>query len=204
MPTGLAADGTYGAGARHTFDMTAEEAWRNWAEAKGLGRWLSPARASFKEGDLTTLKDGTDVVVIRARPPTLLRIRLNRIDWPRPRTAQLRVLPAARGHTVALHAEGLPDATTRADYIQRWTKALTGEASATTTKVAANSASAKKTSTRKTAVTKSAAKKTSTRKTVAKKSAAKKPSARKPAAKKPSTRKPAAKKSSTRKTPARR
>ncbi|MFY2563212.1 hypothetical protein ACN469_36790 [Corallococcus terminator] len=184
MPTGLAADGTYGAGARRTFDLTAEEAWRNWADAKGLGRWLSPAQASLKEGDLTTLKDGTDVVAIRARPPTLLRIRLNRIDWPRPRTAQLRVLPAARGVTVALHAEGLPDATTRADYIQRWTKALTGGASTPAKKTATRKAPAKKTATRT-----SATKKASTRKTAAKKATVKKTAARKPAVKRPSARK---------------
>lgn len=186
MPTGLAADGTYAAGARHTFDMTAEEAWRNWADAKGVGRWLAPAKASFEEGDLTTLKDGTDVVVIRARPPTLLRIRLNRLEWPRPRTAQLRVLPAARGVTVALHAEGLPDATTRADYIERWTKALAGGATAPAKETAAK---AKKTSTREAAVKKTATKKASTRKAATTKTAAKKASTRKPAVKRPSARK---------------
>lgn len=191
MPTGLAADGTYAAGARHTFDMTAEEAWRNWADAKGVGRWLAPARASFKEGDLTTLKDDTDVVVIRARPPTLLRIRLNRLEWTRPRTAQLRVLPAARGVTVALHAEGLPDAATRADYIQRWTKALTGGGTAPSKK--ATSAKAKKTSTRKTAAKKA---------TTAKKAAVKKASTTKTASKKASTRKPAVKRPMARKKPA--
>lgn len=186
MPAGLAADGTYAAGARRTFDMTAEEAWRNWADARGLGRWLSPAKATLNEGDLTTLNDGTDVVVIRARPPTLLRIRLNRLEWTRPRTAQLRVLPAARGVTVALHAEALPDATTRADYIQRWTKALTSGATAPAKK--ATSAKAKKTSPRKVA-----AKKTSTAKTAAKKATtAKKSSTRKPPVKRPSARKKSA------------
>ncbi|MCP3063944.1 hypothetical protein LXT21_34720 [Myxococcus sp. K38C18041901] len=126
MLAGLAADGTYAAGARHTMDVSAEDAWRNWAEGSGLGRWLSSPRTALKEGERTTLKDGTEVLAVRVRPPALLRIRLTRADWPRPRTAQLRVLPAARGHTVALHMEGLPDAASRAGYIQQWKKALSG------------------------------------------------------------------------------
>ncbi|AGC48070.1 hypothetical protein MYSTI_06797 [Myxococcus stipitatus DSM 14675] len=146
MPTGLTADGSYQAGARRTMDLTAQDAWRNWAEAQGLGRWLSQARTALKEGEKTTLQDGTQVLAVRVRPPSLLRIRLSRADWPHPRTAQLRVLAAARGSTVALHMEGLPDAQARAEYIEHWNAALTGAPQATATKAASapKAASAKK------------------------------------------------------------
>ncbi|QSQ13146.1 hypothetical protein [Myxococcus landrumensis] len=184
MPTGLTADGSYQAGARRTMDLTAQDAWRNWAEAQGLGRWLSQARTALTEGEETTLADGTHVLAVRVRPPSLLRIRLSRADWPQPRTAQLRVLAAARGSTVALHMEGLPDAAARAGYIEHWNAALTGARApdAKKTTVAKKAASAKKTTVAKKAAS---AKKT----TVAKKAAsAKKVPARNSAGKKPSAR----------------
>ncbi|WP_338863814.1 SRPBCC domain-containing protein [Myxococcus stipitatus] len=206
MPTGLTADGSYQAGARRTMDLTAQDAWRNWAEAHGLGRWLSQARTALKEGEETTLADGTHVLVVRVRPPSLLRIRLSRAEWPHPRTAQLRVLAAARGSTVALHMEGLPTAESRAEYIERWNAALTGASSPSTSAREATSAPAKKaaaapkaTSAKKSAAPKKAA--AAKKPTLAKKAAAtKKPTLAKKAAtaKSRPARKTAVKKSSVR------
>ncbi|WP_342376123.1 hypothetical protein NVS55_33335 [Myxococcus stipitatus] len=184
MPTGLTADGSFQAGARRTMDLTAQDAWRNWAEAQGLGRWLSQARTALKEGEETTLEDGTQVLAVRVRPPSLLRIRLSRADWPHPRTAQLRVLAAARGSTVALHMEGLPDAAARAEYIEHWNAALTGAPVLAAKKAASKpkAAPAKKAPVAKKAapakkapVAKKAA---SAKKSPARKSVGKKPSAR--------------------------
>ncbi|MCP3100266.1 hypothetical protein LZ198_15455 [Myxococcus sp. K15C18031901] len=104
--------------------MTAEDAWRNWAQGEGLGRWLEPSGAELQEGQEATLKDGTWVMPIRVRPPHQLRIRLRRPRQAQPWTAQLRVLPAARGVTIALHAEGLTDEATRTAFIARWNQAL--------------------------------------------------------------------------------
>jgi hypothetical protein len=84
LPNGLAADGTYAAGVRRTFEMTAEDAWSNWSGPTGLARWLS----GYK----------------------------------------LRVLSTARDVTVALHLERLPDAATRAEMMERWTRVLEGGA----------------------------------------------------------------------------
>ncbi|AKF86923.1 hypothetical protein MFUL124B02_35765 [Myxococcus fulvus 124B02] len=173
-------------------DVSAEDAWRNWAEGAGLGRWLSSPRTALKEGERTTLKDGTEVLAVRVRPPALLRIRLTRTDWPRPRTAQLRVLPAARGHTVALHMEGLPDAASRAEYIQQWKLALSGLETTPAKKSAPKKTGAKATSKQKTGARKAPAKKASARKVATKKTGAKatskqKASARKTPLKKAST-----------------
>ncbi|MFY1826895.1 hypothetical protein ACN47A_13330 [Myxococcus fulvus] len=188
MLAGLAADGTYAAGARHTVDVSAEDAWRNWAEGSGLGRWLSSPRTALKEGERTTLKDGTEVLAVRVRPPALLRIRLTRADWPRPRTAQLRVLPAARGNTIALHMEGLPDAASRAEYIQQWKEALSGLASAPAKKAGTKATSKRNAGARKAPTKTSGARGVATKKTGAKAASKQKAGARKTPTKKASTR----------------
>lgn len=153
MPNGRAADGTYAAGVRRTFELTAEDAWTNWGGPEGLQRWLGRAKKSLEEGAETVLADGTRVKAIRVRPPSHLRIRLEREDWSQARTAQLRVLRAARGVTIALHAEGLPDAATRADLIERWTQALAGGAAAPVKKAATRRKTASKASAWKPAAT---------------------------------------------------
>ncbi|MCE9672088.1 hypothetical protein LY474_30210 [Myxococcus stipitatus] len=151
MPTGLTTDGSFNAGARRTVDMTAEDAWRNWAQGQGLGRWLEPSASTLTEGQEATLKDGTWVLPVRVRPPHHLRVRLRRARQARAWTAQLRILPAARGVTIALHAEGLLDAATRAAFIERWTKELEAIPSAkpTATKPPARKAPADKAQARK-------------------------------------------------------
>ena len=174
MPTGLTANGSFNAGARRTVDMTAEDAWRNWAQGQGLGRWLEPSAGPLKEGQEATLKDGTWVLPVRVRPPHHLRVRLKRARQASAWTAQLRILPAARGVTIALHAEGLLDAATRSAFIERWTKELEAIPSAKpmATKPPARKASAarpgkgapaRKASARKTAVAKPLDKKSATR-----------------------------------------
>jgi uncharacterized protein YndB with AHSA1/START domain len=149
MPNGLAADGTYAAGVRRTFEMTAEDAWRNWSGPAGLARWLSGYKGTLEEGMEAVLADGTRMKVIRVKPPSQLRIRLERDEWPHSRTAQLRVLSAARGVTIALHLERLPDAATRAEAIERWTRVLEGGAKEATRKRPAGKAAGKKAPARK-------------------------------------------------------
>ncbi|MCY1047131.1 hypothetical protein OV208_37865 [Corallococcus sp. bb12-1] len=73
---------------------------------------------------MTSLPDGTRVTVVRCVPAKQLRLRLEREEWGRARTVQLRLIPSVHGITVALHAEGLPDAGTREETLARWTQAL--------------------------------------------------------------------------------
>ena len=124
MPTGRLANGQYQAGARRTFATTETAAWKQWTGAAGLARWLGPLEGRLEEGQSFAAPDGTRVTVIRAKPPSQLRLRLEHADWPHARTAQLRVLPAASGVTVALHLEGLPDAATREHTLARWKQVL--------------------------------------------------------------------------------
>lgn len=124
MSTGRVAGGGYQAGVRRSFAVGSEMAWAAWGEASGLVRWVGTCAQALTEGGQVTLADGTRVKVVRQVPPRQLRLRLERDDWPRARTVQLRVLPSVHGVTVALHAEGLPDAGAREETLARWTRAL--------------------------------------------------------------------------------
>lgn len=124
MSTGRTADGGYQAGVRRSFAVGSEMAWAAWGEDAGLMRWVGSCSQPLKEGAQVSLSDGTRVKVVRRVPPQQLRLRLEHAKWPRARTVQLRVLPSVHGVTVALHAEGLPDAGTREELLARWTGAL--------------------------------------------------------------------------------
>ncbi|RKG66434.1 hypothetical protein D7V80_19695 [Corallococcus sp. CA054B] len=109
---------------RRSFAVGSEMAWAAWGEASGLVRWVGACAQALTEGEQVALADGTRITVVRQVPPKQLRLRLERDDWPRARTVQLRVLPSVHGVTVALHAEGLPDADAREKTLARWTRAL--------------------------------------------------------------------------------
>ncbi|RKH84374.1 hypothetical protein D7Y21_24805 [Corallococcus sp. AB045] len=126
MSTGRVAGGGYQAGVRRSFAVGSEMAWAAWGEASGLARWVGGGAQALTEGEQVALADGTRITVVRQVPPRQLRLRLERDDWPRARTVQLRVLPSVHGVTVALHAEGLPDADAREKLLARWTRALEG------------------------------------------------------------------------------
>ncbi|MFP2898622.1 hypothetical protein [Corallococcus sp. 4LFB] len=87
-------------------------------------RWVGACSQPLTEGEQVSLSDGTRLKVVRRVPPRQLRLRLEHAKWPRARTVQLRVLPSVHGVTVALHAEGLPDAGAREETLGRWTRAL--------------------------------------------------------------------------------
>ncbi|RKG84093.1 hypothetical protein D7V88_22680 [Corallococcus terminator] len=89
-------------------------------------RWVGALQPPLKEGTVTSLPDGTRVTVVRCVPAKQLRLRLERDGWSRARTVQLRLIPSVHGITVALHAEGLPDAGAREETLARWTHALEG------------------------------------------------------------------------------
>ncbi len=124
MSTGRVAAGGYQAGVRRSFAVGSEMAWAAWGEPSGLVRWVGACTQELTEGARVELADGTRIQVVRQVPPRQLRLRLERDEWPRARTVQLRVLPSVHGVTVALHAEGLPDASAREEVLARWTRAL--------------------------------------------------------------------------------
>ncbi|MBN8226078.1 hypothetical protein JYK02_00980 [Corallococcus macrosporus] len=124
MSTGRTADGGYQAGVRRSYAVGSEMAWAAWGEEAGLVRWVGACSQPLTQGEQVSLPDGTRLKVVRRVPPQQLRLRLERDEWPRARTVQLRVLPSVHGVTVALHAEGLPDAEAREETLARWTRAL--------------------------------------------------------------------------------
>lgn len=126
MSTGRLAGGGFQAGVRRSFAVGSEMAWSAWGEGVGLARWVGAYRQPLAEGEQAALPDGTRVTVVRCVPPRQLRLRLERDEWPRARTVQLRVLPSVHGVTVALHAEGLRDEAEREQFLAQWTHALKG------------------------------------------------------------------------------
>ncbi|WP_147442780.1 MULTISPECIES: hypothetical protein [Corallococcus] len=101
MSTGRVAGGGYQAGVRRSFAVGSEMAWAAWGEASGWGRWVGACGQALTEGAQVTLANGTRVKVVRQVPPKQLRLRLERGEWPRARTVQLRILPSVHGVTVA-------------------------------------------------------------------------------------------------------
>ena len=124
MSTGRLAGGGFQAGVRRSFAVGSEMAWSAWGEGAGLARWVGAYRQPLAEGEQAALPNGTRVTVVRCIPPRQLRLRLERDEWPKARTVQLRVLPSVHGVTVALHAEGLVDAAEREQVLAQWTHAL--------------------------------------------------------------------------------
>ncbi|RKH14529.1 hypothetical protein D7Y13_21370 [Corallococcus praedator] len=106
--------------------MGADVAWQGWGEGPGLARWVGTLHGPLKQGAALSLPDGTRVTVVRCVPAKQLRLRLERDGWSRARTVQLRLIPSVHGITVALHAEGLPDAGVREELLARWTHVLEG------------------------------------------------------------------------------
>ncbi|RKH39855.1 hypothetical protein [Corallococcus sicarius] len=126
MSTGRLAGGGFQAGVRRSFAVGSEMAWSAWGEGMGLARWVGAYRQPLGEGEQASLPDGTRVTVVRRVPPRQLRLRLERDEWPKARTVQLRVLPSVHGVIVALHAEGLRDEAEREQFLAQWTHALEG------------------------------------------------------------------------------
>jgi hypothetical protein len=124
MPTGLTAKVGYQAGVRRSFSVGADTAWSGWGDVHGLTRWVGAVPQGLEKGSVVTLPDGTRMKVVSKEPPKLLRLRLEREEWSRARTFQLRLIPSVHGITVALHADGLPDVAEREALLKRWTHAL--------------------------------------------------------------------------------
>jgi uncharacterized protein YndB with AHSA1/START domain len=124
MPTGRLANGQYQAGARRTSLLSETTVWSQWTSPEGLGRWLLRLDGPLEEGREFTAAGGVRVHLVRVRAPSQLRLRLEHDDWPHARTAQLRVLKAATGATLALHLEGLADAREREEVLARWKREL--------------------------------------------------------------------------------
>ena len=123
--TGKTKDAGYQVGIRRTLPVDVDEAWRLVTSPAGMRAWLGDgAEIELEPGSEYTLADGSGGIVRVVRPGSHLRLTWICDGWPRPSTIQVRVIPAARGTTIALHQEHLPHAAARQQRRARFAAAL--------------------------------------------------------------------------------
>jgi len=122
---GKTRDAGYQVGIRRTLPLGIDDAWRLVTSPEGMRAWLGEGAAvELSPGSEYALADGPSGMVRVVEPGSHLRLTWLTEGWPRPSTIQVRVLPAARGSTIALHQEHLPNAAARTERRAHFAAAL--------------------------------------------------------------------------------
>lgn len=113
-PVGRTRGTGFQVGARRTFPVTSEAAWRLLTSPGGIRLWLDDAAAfSLEKGATYRLANGTHGEVRVVTSGSHLRLTWHPAGWPRPSTIQLRVIPKDDRTVIAFHQEHLPGAEER-------------------------------------------------------------------------------------------
>jgi uncharacterized protein YndB with AHSA1/START domain len=108
-PVGQTKDTGWQIGARRTFPIPLEDAWRLVTSPDGLRLWLGDAPTlDFTTGAAFSLPDGASGEMRVFKPNSHLRLTHHPPGWPRPSTIQLRVIPNKDKTVIAFHQEHLP------------------------------------------------------------------------------------------------
>ncbi|MGE5551557.1 MAG: SRPBCC family protein [Bacteroidota bacterium] len=111
---GRTRDTGFAVGARRTFPVSSEEAWRLLISPEGVRIWLGDARGmAFKPGETYTLTNNATGKIRVYQPNHHLRLTWQPPGWAKPSTIQVRVIPNGGRTTIAFHQEHLPDADAR-------------------------------------------------------------------------------------------
>jgi len=105
--TGQTKDAGWQVGARRTLPLELDEAWELLTTPPWLHRWSGLAALEAHDSSVRSL---TAPRLARVRTPHSL--------------VQLRLLPAARGTTVAFHEDQLPDEHARSERKHHWARLL--------------------------------------------------------------------------------
>lgn len=121
-PVGLTASTGFQIGVRRTFPATQQQVWSFLISREGLKLWLGDIPSlDLHAGFRYETKEGTIGELRVVKPYEQLRLTWKRIDWERPSTLQIRILPGkANRTTVSFHQEHLRDASAREQMKQRW------------------------------------------------------------------------------------
>ena len=115
-PVGLTKDTGYQVGARRTFPVSLEKAWRFLTSPEGVALWLgASAPVDLSKGARYELKDGASGEVRVFKPNSHLRITWFPPGYPRASLIQVRVIPSKDRVVVSFHQEHLPGPDARAD-----------------------------------------------------------------------------------------
>jgi uncharacterized protein YndB with AHSA1/START domain len=109
QPIGLTKDTGWQIGARRTFPLGLEAAWRLIISPAGLQTWLGAPRGTFHEqGGRYDLPDGTTGEMRVYKPNSHVRLTWHPPDWPRPSTIQVRVISSGEKTVISFHQEHMP------------------------------------------------------------------------------------------------
>jgi len=96
-------------GARRTFPVSLQKAWRLLTSPHGVRIWLGELpEVHFVPGSQYHLPDGSNGEIRVFSPNSHVRLTWQPIGWSRPTTIQLRVIPSGEKTVIAFHQEHLP------------------------------------------------------------------------------------------------
>ncbi len=106
---GKTKDTGFQVGARRTFAISAERAWKVLTSRRATAIWLGAGTPpSFSKGATYRLDDGSAGEVGVVSSGSHLRLTWQPGGWPRASTVQLRVIPRDSQTIVSFHQEHLP------------------------------------------------------------------------------------------------
>jgi activator of HSP90 ATPase len=113
-PAGKTKSAGWQIGARKTFDLALNAAWKLICSAEGQACWLGGSHTiSIAPETQYQFDDGTHGTVRVVKHNSHLRMGWHPQNWPRSSTIQIRVLPAGSRTTIAFHQEHLPNEQAR-------------------------------------------------------------------------------------------
>lgn len=102
-------------GARRTFPLPHEEAWKLLTSQQGLRVWLGEVpNLKVAVGSRYQLVDGSRGEIRVVSPNSHMRLTWQPPGWNRPTTIQVRVISSAEKTVIAFHQEHLPGPEERA------------------------------------------------------------------------------------------
>ncbi|MBL8134127.1 MAG: SRPBCC domain-containing protein [Anaerolineae bacterium] len=123
-PVGLTKNQGWEIGVRRTLPLGEAKAWRMIMHALGLSSGEGPDEPNHEVGATFTTADDVHVEIRSCAPSSLIRMKWQPGNWQVSSTLQIRVLPAKKGSTIAVHHEGLQNAQQREAMRQHWTALL--------------------------------------------------------------------------------
>ncbi|HEX7557489.1 MAG TPA: SRPBCC domain-containing protein [Leptolinea sp.] len=120
-PIGLTKMSGFEFGLRKTLPVSVDLAWQFLTSPAGIRIWLGESRDfALLKGAVYHTVDGASGIVRVVNPEDNLRLTWQPLDWTKPSTIQVRVIPAGDKTTISFHQENLPDAESREMMRQRW------------------------------------------------------------------------------------
>lgn len=122
---GQTRDAGFQVGARRTFPVATEQAWAVLTSAPGLQLWLGDISDwRLEESIAYQTQDGAGGEIRVVNPGSHLRLTWQPLQWERPSTIQVRLIPNQDKTTISFHQEHLAGPDERAQMKQHWQHVL--------------------------------------------------------------------------------